>query len=368
MTAGTSPRTTISWFKLALRGRVVAVALAQLHLQGLPRGCVRDLLHELDRVGQRPLGVVGRQVGEKILLRSLRAFLEDHDPERTFLPPLVRYGDHGGLGYGVVGHQGVLEGDGGDPLPRTLYEVLGSVLYLHVPVFVDGDYVAGLEPAVIRELLAVFLCVEVRSRDPRAPDLQLAHRLPVPWDELLLVAPRPELDKRPGQALLGPDAVALVLRGFVEEGTEVADGAKGGRLGHPPGVEDAQPVALLKGPDHPLRRSRTPDDHGPQGGEVVSLRVLVELAQDTEEDGGHPRRDGDPLLREVLEQALGVEVGPWHDLLSPYEGRGEGQPPGVDVEHGNHRHDRVALADPQHIGRGGGHRVQADGPGRVERP
>src|SRR5918911_5134370 len=174
MTAGTSPRTTISWCKLTLRGRVVAVSLAQLHLQDLPRGRVRDLLHELDRVGQRPLGVVGCQMRDKILPRSLRAFLEDHDPERAFLPPLVWYGDHGGLSHGLVGHQGVLEGHGGDPLPPALYEVLGPVLYLHVPVLVDGDYVTGLEPAVVRELLAVFFAVEVRSGHPRAPDLQLA--------------------------------------------------------------------------------------------------------------------------------------------------------------------------------------------------
>src|SRR5918998_1194337 len=216
--------------RLALRGRVVLVPLAQLHLQGLAGSGVWDLVHELDRVRQRPLRMIFGQEGGELFLRHLLVLLEDHHPYRPLTPPLVGDGDDGGLGDGVVGHEGVLEGHRGDPLPPALYEVLGPVLDLHVPIRIYGDDVAGLEPAVLGELLAPFLGVEVGPRDPRTPDLELAHALPVPRDKTL-VTPRPELDERARQSLPGPDTVPLVLRGFVEQAAQAADGAKRGRLG-----------------------------------------------------------------------------------------------------------------------------------------
>src|SRR5918997_6035963 len=214
-------------------------------------------------------------MGHQLFLRNLRALFGDHHAQRSLAPPLVGDGDDGGLGDGVVGHESVLEGDRGDPLSPALYEVLGAVLDLHVPVLVDGDDVAGLEPAVLGELLGV-LGVVVSPRDPWTPDLELAHRLSVPRYEAL-VAPRPELDERSRQALPGPDPVPLVLRDVVEQAAEVANGAQRSRLGHAPGVEDVQAVTLLEGPDHTLRRRRTADDHRPQAGEVVSSGALVEL-------------------------------------------------------------------------------------------
>src|SRR5918998_2512384 len=284
--------------RLALRGRVVLVPLAQLHLQGLAGSGVWDLVHELDGVRQRPLRMTFGQEGGELFLRHLLVLLEDHHPYRPLTPPLVRDGDDGGFGDGVVGHQGVLESHRGDPLPPALYEVLGPVLDLHVPTRIYGDDIAGLEPAVLGELLGV-LGVVISPRDPRTPDLQLPHALPVPRSEAL-VAPRPYLDERPRQALLGPDPVPLVLGSAVHEAAHVADGAKRGRLGHAPGVEYVQPVAFLEGPDHTLRRRRPADDHGPQIGQIICARVLVELVQDAEEDGGHPGGDGDLLVREVL--------------------------------------------------------------------
>src|SRR5215210_2329812 len=231
MTAG-----TLRWMRtssvsrkvrLALRGRVVFVQLAQVHLQGLAGGRVRDLVHELDRIRQRPLGVFFSQVGDELLLRRLFTFFEYHHSQRTLSPPIMGDGDDCGLGDGVVGHEGVLQGNRGDPLPTALYEVLGPVLYLYVAVRVDGDDVAGLEPAVLGELVAPLFGVEVGPRDPRAPDLQLSHALAVPRDEAL-VAARPELDERPRQSLRGPKPVPLVLGSVVHLAAQVADGAERG--------------------------------------------------------------------------------------------------------------------------------------------
>src|SRR5918999_2592938 len=261
---------------LTLRGCVVLVPLAQLHLEGLARGGVWDLVHELDRVRQRPLRMIFREKGDELFLGHLLTLLENNHPYGTLAPSLVGDGDDGGLGDGVVGHEGVLEGDRGDPLSPALYEVFGSVLDLHVPHRIYGDDVTGSEPAIVCELLAPLLGVEVGPRDPGTLDLQLAHRLSIPRDEAL-ITPRPDLDKRPGYALLGPYPVPLIIRGFVKLGAEVADGAQRGRLGHAPRVEDVQPVTLLEGPDHALRRRRPADDHGPQVGEVVGIGVLVEL-------------------------------------------------------------------------------------------
>src|SRR5918997_5541334 len=112
-------------------------------------------------------------MGHQLFLRNLRALFGDHHAQRSLAPPLVGDGDDGGLGDGVVGHEGVLEGDRGDPLPPALYEVFGPVLDLHVPPRIYGDDVAGSEPAVVCELLAPLPGVEVGTRDPWTPDLQL---------------------------------------------------------------------------------------------------------------------------------------------------------------------------------------------------
>ena len=57
----------------------------------------------------------------------MRSLFEDHGSQGAFEPFLVGDGDHGGLGDGGVGHEGVLQLDGGDPLAARLYEVLGAV-------------------------------------------------------------------------------------------------------------------------------------------------------------------------------------------------------------------------------------------------
>jgi hypothetical protein len=58
---------------------------------------------------------------------------------------------------------------------------------------------------------------------------------------------------------------------------------------------------------------------------------------------GTPCGEGYALLLEVLEEARGVEVGAWHHDLRPDEDGGEGQAPGVDVEHRDYRQHAIRL-------------------------
>src|SRR3712207_7648308 len=51
-----------------------------------------------------------------------------------------------------------------------------------------------------------------------------------------------------------------------------------------PGVEYADAVPLVKGPDHALRSRRAPDGHASHVGEVVGLRVAVQRLQHSQED------------------------------------------------------------------------------------
>ena len=91
---------------------------------------------------------------------------------------------------------------------------------------------------------ACFGRVVVRGRDPRAADLELAHRLVVPGDLVALGVARTELDQRQRQPL-ERDVVelGLVVRFGEVAGQRRLGGDRRG-LGHPPAVDDRQAVAL----------------------------------------------------------------------------------------------------------------------------
>src|SRR3990170_4342340 len=80
-------------------------------------------------------------------------------------------------------HQRVLERHRGDPLAAGLDEVLVAVLDLDVPVGMDSDDVARLEPAVVRPAVAAVGRLVVGGGDRRAAHLELAHARPVPRHE-----------------------------------------------------------------------------------------------------------------------------------------------------------------------------------------
>src|SRR3989337_3384736 len=81
-----------------LRELVILELLAKLHLQELAGSGTWDLVDELDRVRELPLGEVSFEVREEILRGGLLPVLEDHDGQGTLVPLLVRDGDDSGLG------------------------------------------------------------------------------------------------------------------------------------------------------------------------------------------------------------------------------------------------------------------------------
>ena len=99
--------------------------------------------------GSAHLRHVGPQVVEELLLGGGPAGPQDHAGERPLGPLRMRDRDHAGLLHRGMGHEPVLEVDARDPLSPALDEVLAAVGDLQEALGVDGDHVAGLEPAVL---------------------------------------------------------------------------------------------------------------------------------------------------------------------------------------------------------------------------
>src|SRR5206468_2981198 len=165
-------------------------------LADLARRGLWYLGHELERVGQPPLREAGCDERTELVRGRRAPGLEHHAREGTLLPAGVRDRDDRGLRDRGVAHERVLERDRADPLAAGLDEVLGAVLDLDVAARVDGDDVAGAEPAVRRETIRRLRTPVVRASDPGTAHLELTHRLPVPWHLALCVVPGPDLDER----------------------------------------------------------------------------------------------------------------------------------------------------------------------------
>src|SRR5690242_9051672 len=114
----------------------------------------------------------------------------------------MRDRDDRGFGDRGVTHERVLERDRADPLAPGLDEVLGAILDLDVTARVDGDDVAGPEPAIRCETVGRLRTLVVRTSDPGAAHLELTHRLPVPGKLVPRVAPDADLDQRHRVSLL----------------------------------------------------------------------------------------------------------------------------------------------------------------------
>ena len=149
-----------------------------------------------------------------------RAVAQHDDGERPLDPFRMRHGDHRRFLHGGVAHEGVLHRDRADPLAARLDQVLGAVGQVQVPLRVDGDHVAGLEPAVVRPAVLRALHVRVGRGDPRTPDLELALGLAIPRHLAAALVDAAHLYQPGGEALLGADAHLLVVGHLAHAGLE----------------------------------------------------------------------------------------------------------------------------------------------------
>src|SRR5437588_4586391 len=110
-------------------------------------------------------------------------------------------------------------------------------------MLIDHHDIARLEPAVVGELVGA-MTAPVSRGDPRAADLELAHRFVVPGDQLAVVAARAYLDEGRGHALPAAVLVLLVLALVVQVGIKPADRPHRRGLVHPPRLDDRQPMTV----------------------------------------------------------------------------------------------------------------------------
>ena len=150
--------------------------------------------------------------------------------------------------------------------------------------------------------------VVVRGRDPRTAHLELAHRLVVPRDLVALGVARAQLDERQRQPL-ERDVVVLGLASASARSPGSAASEATGEVSVIP-----QPWTISR----PWRSSNAaiiargtaepPTSMPFIRGEIPAARVRVEHGEDPHPDRGHPGRPRHPLLDEVVEQRLRVEV------------------------------------------------------------
>src|SRR5262249_8843048 len=161
------------------RQDVVLIAVAQLGLENLARGGVRNFRHEHDIVRYPPVGGLASHKAEYLVLACRLTFLEHHDQERPLVPLRMLNADDGRFRYFRMSNREGPEIDRGNPLAAGFDHVLGTIGDLHVSVAVDGGDVAGVEEAVLVEDPGVFL--EIAARNRKAAGLEPAESLTVAW-------------------------------------------------------------------------------------------------------------------------------------------------------------------------------------------
>ena len=212
--------------------------------------------------------------------------LAAHDArERTLVPPRVGDRDHRRLDDVGVRHQVALELDRRDPLAARLDDVLRAVGDLHVAVGRDAGDVAGAQPAVV-ELLGRGVAV-VGAGDPRAPALDLAHRLAVPRQHGAVVVDDAQLHA--GERPAGERPPVHLLRGAeLDAARRQRHRRHRAGLGHAPGLQHADAEPLLERLHQRARHGRA-TAHDPLQRREVDL-VVLGVAQEVGPDGGHRAR------------------------------------------------------------------------------
>ena len=265
-------------------------------------------------------------------------------------------------------HQRVLELDRRDPLAARLDHVLRAVLDLDVAARMERHDVAGLEPAVLGPAFRLVGRVEVAARDPRAADLELAHRLAVPRQDVPVDVAVAQLDERQRDSLHRDVVEPRVVIRFVQVAEKLRGRCDRRRFGHPPAVDDVEAVPLLEPGNHRPRRRRPADEHPLQAREIPAVGLGVEHREDAHPDRRHARRPRHALLHERVEQALRIEVRTRvHELRADH--RCEIRvAPRVRMEHRHDGQDRVGLGDtePHRVAGCNAERVQHRRAVRVE--
>ena len=123
----------------------------QLASRGMGQAGDKDEL-----IRQLPLSELADQKRMQFLRGDLATFLEDDNRERSFLPLGMGGGDHRCLHHRRVGDKSILHVHGADPFPSGLDQILGAVGDLHIALDIDGDDIAGAEPAVVCPAVAFF--------------------------------------------------------------------------------------------------------------------------------------------------------------------------------------------------------------------
>src|SRR5262249_37996604 len=212
-----------------------------------------------DPLGKELLELPDRLVGHG------HARLQHHAGERALVPARVGDADDRRLDHLRVGHELVLELDGGNPFPARLDDVLRPVGDLDEATGVDRAHVAGAEPAPV-ELPGRVVPV-IGRRYPRTAHLDLAGRLPVPGAHAPgLRAPAPRRDgpvppaRRPALSPARPPPLPA------PPGGAPPAAAGGGRRGvapgppprppRPPPVAPPPPRGGAPGAPRPRRRRR----------------------------------------------------------------------------------------------------------------
>ena len=115
-------------------------------------------------------------------------------------------------------------------------------------------------------------------------------------------------------------------------------------------------IVVIEGGDHGRRAGRTADDGALEGGEAQTGRLHV--AQHHLPDRRHAGRIGDVFGFDQLVDRFAIQARTRKDELGACQGRRIRDAPGVDVEHGHDRQDRVTCTQAHHIGQRRRIRVQ----------
>ncbi len=290
------------------------------------------------------------------------ALLRHDDQQRPFVPLGMGDADHRRLGDVGMADGEILDVDRRNPFAARLDHVFGAVGDLHVAFGIDRRDVAGVEEAVLVEDVALLL--EIAPGDGRTGDLEAAEAFAVPRQFPVLGVDDLHLDAEGRPALLDLAGENVFGGRAFQRRLDRTDRAERAHLGHAPGVAHFDAVIPLEGADHRRRAGRAADDHRLQRGELLAL-----LLQIGEQHQPHRRHGGGEIDLLGLEQFVNrraVEPRARHHQLGAAHRGGEGETPGIGVEHRHDRHHCRFRADRQTVDPRADQRMQDVGAMRIE--